>query len=434
LGVFSIRLLAATPAITVKMHWEISNRHRRVHLFWLVFAVRVCAGDWPQFLGPDRNGVYTGDNLAETWPKEGPAILWRKQIGQGFSGPAVAAARMVLFHRVNDKEVVECLDTNGGGSLWKFEYPTHYRDDFGFDEGPRATPSIADGRVFTFGAEGALHCLDVNTGKQIWSVDTRAEFDAPKGFFGMACSPLVEGNAVLLNVGGANGAGIVAFDKNNGKLLWKATDDEASYSSPVAATLEGRRYAFFVTRRGLVALDPAKGTPFFDFPWRPRIRESVSAATPLVIGDLIFLSASYQTGAVLLRVKNGQPEKVWSAADVLSNHYATSVCQGDFLYGFDGRQEFGQNLRCVELTTGKIRWSEDRFGAGTVTLAGRRLLILRENGELLLAPASPDGFKPSARAQILSHGVRAYPALAGGRLYARSKDTLVCVELSAARR
>ena len=355
--------------------------------------------------------------------------MWRKKIGQGFSGPAVSSAKLILFHRLHDKELVECLDTKDGKSLWTLDYPAGYRDDFGFDEGPRATPTITGGKVFTFGAEGALCCLDFNSGKEIWNVNTKSRFQAPKGFFGMACSPLIEGDAVLLNVGGANGAGIVALDKTSGKLLWKATEDEASYSSPVAATLHGRRYAFFFTRRGLVALDPSTGEVFFDFPWRPGIRESVSAAAPLVIGDLVFLSASYQTGALLLRVKDNGVEKVWSALDALSNHYATSVYHDGFLYGFDGRQETGQNLRCIELGSGKVRWSEERFGAGTVTLAGQNLLVLRENGELVLAPASPDGFTPIGRAQILPNGVRAYPALADGHLYARSKDTLVCVDL-----
>jgi outer membrane protein assembly factor BamB len=149
----------------------------------------------------------------------------------------------------------------------------------------------------------------------------------------------------------------------------------------------------------------------------------------LIVGEFIFLSASYQAGAVLLRVKDDKVEKVWSADDVLSNHYATSVHLDGSLYGFDGRQEQGPSLRCVELKTGKVRWSEDRFGAGTVTLADQHLLILRENGELILAPASPDGYKPIARAQVLPNGVRAYPAVADGRLYARSKDTLVCVDL-----
>ena len=400
-----------------------------LHLFSYLVLIRACAGDWPQFLGPTRNGVYPGTDLAESWPKEGPPIVWRKKVGQGFSGPAVSGVSLILFHRTGDKEAVERLDAGTGKPLWSFDYSTGYRDDFGFDEGPRATPTIADGKVFTFGAEGRLHCLDFQTGKKIWSINTKAEFGASKGFFGMVCSPLVEGNAVLLNIGGANGAGIVAFEQSTGKVRWKATNDEASYSSPVAATINGRRYAFFFTRAGLAALDPDSGRTRFEFPWRSRMNASVNAATPLVVNDLVFLSASYQAGAVLLRVKENSVEKIWGADDVLSNHYATSVYADGFLFGFDGRQEYGENLRCVEFKTGKIRWSEDRFGAGTVILAGKHLIILTENGELLLAPASPDGFKPVARAHLLPNGVRAYPALAEGRLYARSKDTLVCVDL-----
>jgi len=245
----------------------------------------------------------------------------------------------------------------------------------------------------------------------------------------MVCSPLLEGDAVLLNIGGANGAGIVAFEKNSGKLLWKATDDEASYSSPTAAVIGGKRLAIFFTRHGLVALDPQNGKVQFDFPWRSRINASVNAAAPLVIDDLIFISASYQTGAVLLRVHENKLERVWAGDDLLSNHYATSVYHDGFIYGFDGRQEYGPNLRCIDLKTGKIRWSEDHFGAGTVTLAEKNLLILKETGELLLSPAMPDGFKPMARAQILPNSVRAYPAVADGFLYARSKDKLVCIDL-----
>jgi outer membrane protein assembly factor BamB len=400
-----------------------------LHLFSFLVLIRACAGDWPQFLGPTRNGVYAGTDLADSWPKEGPPVVWRKKVGQGFSGPVVSGGSLILFHRTGDKEAVECLEAGSGKQLWSFAYPTGYRDDFGFDEGPRATPTIAQGKVFTLGAEGMLHCLDFQTGKKIWSVNTKAEFAASKGFFGMVCSPLVEGNAVLLNIGGANGAGIVAFELSNGKLRWKSTNDEASYSSPVAATVNGLRYAFFFTRAGLAALDPDSGRSRFEFPWRSRTSASVNAATPLVVDDLVFVSASYQTGAALLRVKANSVEKIWSADDVLSNHYATCVHSDGFLFGFDGRQEYGENLRCVDFNTGKIRWSEDRFGAGTVTLAGKRLLILMENGELLLAPASPEGFKPASRAQLLPNGVRAYPALADGRFYARSKDTLLCADL-----
>ena len=216
----------------------------------LVTVAVAHAEDWPQFLGPTRNGVYTAGDLAAKWPAGGPALVWKRDVGQGFSAPVVAEGRLILFHRIGDKEVVEALDAATGRGIWKFEYPTHYRDDFGFDEGPRAAPSISGGRVYTFGAEGSLHCLDFATGKQIWSVDTQTVFKVQKGFFGAACSPLVDGDRVLMNIGGANGAGLVAFDAKTGKTLWTATDQEASYSSPVAATINGVRHAIFFTRAG----------------------------------------------------------------------------------------------------------------------------------------------------------------------------------------
>ena len=386
-------------------------------------------GDWPQFLGPERNGVYRADDLAQTWPAAGPKVLWKIDVGQGFAGPVVWGGKLVLFHRLGDRETVDCLDARTGKRLWRADYPTHYQDDFGFDEGPRATPTIANGKGYTFGAEGMLNCWELASGKNIWRVDTKTEFTAPKGFFGMACSPLLEGNAVIVNIGGGNGAGVVAFDASTGKTLWKATDDEASYSSPTAATIGGKRYVLAFNRAGLVALDPAGGRQFFRFPWRSRSHASVNAATPLVIGDRVFISASYGTGAALLRFKETGPQIIWSGDDALSNHYATSVCRDGFLYGYHGRQETGPSLRCIELATGKVRWSRDDFGAGTLMLAGDKLLVLTEKGELILAPAAPQGFKPIARAQVLPFDSRAYPALADGLYYARNKDRLVCLDL-----
>jgi outer membrane protein assembly factor BamB len=407
----------------------------------LILCLTICllaarpgwAGDWPQFLGPTRNGVYAGSDLAAVWPKEGPPVVWRKDIGQGFSGPAVENGRLILFHRLEDEEVVACLDARTGEPKWNHTYPTAYRDDFGFDEGPRATPCLAEGRVYTFGAEGMLSCLSLADGHPLWQVNTKNEFHARKGFFGAACSPLVEGNAVLLNVGGAEGAGLVAFDKATGRVLWKSSDDEASYSSPAAATMQQRRYAFFFTRAGLVAVNPTDGAVQFHYPWRSTMNASVNAATPLIIDDSIFLSACYGTGAVLLRVRDNGVEKVWSGDDILSNHYATSVSAHGFLYGIDGRADPGfspaPNLRCVELKTGKIRWQDSSVGAATLILAGDQLLILTESGELIRAPATPDGFKPGDRVQVMPTGVRAYPALAGGFLFARSKDKLFCLNL-----
>jgi outer membrane protein assembly factor BamB len=384
--------------------------------------------DWPQFLGPDRNGVYDGAPLLETWGATGPRVVWRKQVGQGFSGPVVVENRLILFHRVENREVVEAFDARTGASEWQYGYPTAYRDDFGFDEGPRAVPVIADGVVYTYGAEGQLHAIDLASGKKIWSEDAMRRFKVPKGFFGAAGSPLVENGRVLANIGGDK-AGIVAFDAKTGKVLWTATDDQASYSSAVSATLGGRRLAVFLTRAGLVGLDPANGMVQFQRRWRARIAASVNAATPLVIGDLLFVSAQYGPGAAVMRVEGSTLTDLWASDDVLSNHYATSVYLDGHLYGFHGRQEFGPSFRAVELRTGKVRWSQEQFRAGNVTLAGNRLLILREGGELIIAAASPEAFRPIARAQILPATVRAYPALADGFLYVRNENTLVCLDL-----
>ena len=386
------------------------------------------ANDWPQYLGPSRNGVYAGPALADAWGANGPKAVWRKQVGQGFAGPAVVGNRVILFHRVGNEEVLESLDAATGNSVWRYAYPTRYRDDFGFDEGPRAVPVVADGVIYTFGAEGQLHAVDLAKGTRLWSEDTMKRFGVPKGFFGAAGSPLVEGGRVIANVGGDK-AGIVAFEAKTGKVLWSATDDDASYSSGVAATIGGHRLGVFLTRDSLVGLDPASGMVQFQRRWRARIAASVNAATPIIVGDEIFVSAQYGPGAGVLRVNGSQLTDVWTSDDVLSNHYATSVFYNGYLYGFHGRQEFGPSFRAVEFQTGTVKWSQEQFRAGSVLLAGDRLLITREGGELILASASPQAFKPIARAQILQGVVRPYPALADGLLYVRNENTLVCLDL-----
>ena len=391
-------------------------------------GVALVAQDWPQILGPTRNGTYSGVQLAEVWPAEGPARLWQRPVGAGFAGPAVVGDRVILFHRVGASEVVEALSVESGETIWRYDYPTTYRDDFGFDEGPRSVPVVAAGRVYVFGAQGQLHAVDLETGAGAWNVDTHARYAVAKGFFGAAGSPLVEDGRLIANVGGRRG-GIVAFDARTGAELWTATTDEASYSSPVGANFGGRRHALFFTRTGLVGLDPESGAVLFERRWRSRLGASVNAATPLVIGNRIFISSSYGTGAALLRVDGSALVEEWAGDDSMTNHYATAVVRDDVLYGYHGRQEYGPSLRAVDLRTGEVRWSEERFGAGSITLAGGRLVILRESGELLLAEASPDGFRPLAGAAILPGVVRAYPALADGRLYARNGDTLVAIDL-----
>ena len=394
----------------------------------LVAGATLGAQDWPHFLGPGRDGRYLGPPLARSWPGGAPRTLWRRPVGEGFAGAVVAGGRLLLFHRVRGREVLEALDAETGSALWRYDYQTTYRDDFGFDEGPRSAPVAAGGRVYAFGAQGQLHAVDLDTGSGVWSVDTRARFRFRKAFFGAAGSPLVEDGRVIVNVGGPDD-GIVAFDADSGAVLWSAAGEEASYSSPVGATFDGVRHALFFTRDNLVSLDPASGRERFRRGWRARIRASVNAATPLVVGDLVFVSAQYGTGAGLFRVAGPGLDELWASNDVMSNHYATSVHRNGHLYGYHGRQEYGPSLRAVALETGEVAWDVPRFGAGSVLLAGDLLVVMRESGELVLAEASPEAFTPIARARLLRGTVRAYPALAGGRFYVRNEDTLLAVDL-----
>ena len=387
---------------------------------WLL-SLLVASQDWPQHLGPNRDGVYTGGHISEA----APALVWKTDVGQGFSAPVVKGGRLILFHRVDNRERVDALDAESGELLWSSGYATAYRDDFGFDEGPRATPTVDGGRVFTFGAQGVLQALDFETGKKIWSVDAPARFGVRKGWFGAASSSLVVEDKLLHNVGSRDGAGIVAFDTATGKVLWQATDDEVSYSSPTRAGSDG----VFFTRNGLVVLDIASGTARYEKRWRWRSNASVNGATPLVIGPVVFISASYGTGASALKMSADGLEELWSSDDALSNHYATAVHRDGVLYGFHGRQEYGQAFRAIDLLSGKVHWSVDRFMAGTVTLSGDRLVIVRESGELVIAEASPDAFRVLGRAELLPGVVRAYPALANGHLYVRNERTLACFNL-----
>lgn len=400
-----------------------------IGISWLLVASALGghAEDWPQFLGPHRNGK-SNEQVATRFPVEGPKVLWKKAVGQGFAGPVVREGKLVVFHRLGETDVVQCLNAESGAEIWKFSYLTRYKDDFGFDEGPRSTPAISGSRVFTMSADGVVHGLDFGTGKRLWELDTRKAFGGGKGFFGMACSPLVANDLVLLNIGGKNGAGIIALDEKSGELKWKATDDEASYSSPVLAKLGGPELALFLTRERLVGLQTTSGKLEFEFPFRSRMDASVNAAAPLVIGNKIFLSASYDTGATLLQFENRALKQLWHSEDALSSHYASVVHHEGYLYGFDGRQEYGPGLVCVEVASGKSAWRVEGFGAGTVLIAGEKLVVLKESGELVIAPATGKEFRPETTAQLIG-SCRAYPAIAGGKLLARDTKFLVAADI-----
>ncbi len=394
--------------------------------------VLLLAADWPQYLGPNRNAIYPGKALTKAWPDEGPKVVWRKKdIGEGLCGLVISGEKAILFHEVARQDVIECLNAKTGQSIWSNRYPTSFSDSLGSGGGPRATPAIVKNKVYTMGAQGMVVCTDMVSGKTIWKVDTQKKFRAPNGFFGMACSPLIEGNAVLLNIGGENGMGIVALNKINGKLLWKTLDGEASYSSPVMATLQGKNRAVFFTRSGLAVINPVDGNIDFQQRWRSRIHASVNAAAPLVVADQIFITSSYNTGALVMKSTKDGYKKIWSNDTSLSSQYASVMHKDGFLYGTHGRADIPPipALRCVELATGKIKWSEDRFGDCQMILCGDRLTALMEDGELVLGQVSPNGWKEISRAQVVGLDARRQPALADGRLYVRSKNQISCLEV-----
>jgi outer membrane protein assembly factor BamB len=386
------------------------------------------AADWPQFLGPQRNSTSTETGLLQTWDAKGPPVLWQKEVGEGYSAPVVAGERLILFHRVGDEEIVECLDAASGKEMWKHREATNYSDPLGKGDGPRSTPLIAGERVYTLSPGGRLLCLKLADGEKVWQRRLLNDYSVPRSYFGVGTSPILEDGKLLVNVG-ARDAGIVAFDKDSGKEVWKATEDGASYSSPVAATIDGARHVVFFTRQGIVSLDPAKGNVRFHKRWRSRMDASVNAATPVVLGDCLFFTACYETGAILFRAKKDGIEELWSNDRSLSCHFGTPVYHERHLYGFDGRQETGTEFRCVEAKTGKVLWSKEGFGCGSMILAEGNLFVLSESGDLVLVECKSDKYREKARAAVLTGPCRAQMALANGRLYARDNRKLVCCNL-----
>jgi outer membrane protein assembly factor BamB len=399
-------------------------------LFLRLALICVCltplAADWPQILGPARNGTSTETGLVDGWSRKGPEVVWQRNVGEGYSSPVVASGRLILFHRVGNEDVVQSLEATTGKPQWRYAYPTAFVSAYGKGNGTRSTPVIAAGKVYTLGGGGQLHCVDLKTGTKVWAKELHEVYRVPQSFFGVGTSPIVEGKLLIVNVGG-EGAGIVAFDRDSGKEVWKATSDEASYSSPIAASVAGVRHVFFFTRTGLVSVNPANGAVRFTKRWRSRIDTSVNAAMPVLLGsDHLFLSASYGTGAILLKIKKDGIEGGWQNRTSLSAHYSTPVAVGDQLYGFEGRQEEGAVLRCIDWKTGKVRWTEKGYGCGSILAADRKLFVLSESGDLALLEANPARYTEKARASVLGEPCRAHLALANGLLYARDNRKLIC--------
>jgi len=395
---------------------------------------RGMAGDWPQILGPDRNGQAHDEHLVKTFPASGPKTVWTYPVGNGFAGVAVVGQRVVLFHRLQDESVAESLDAQSGQQLWKRTFPTNYAGGYSADNGPRCVPLVHEGSVFLFGASGDLHCLSLPSGALRWERNAYVDFHGDEGYFGAGSSPIVDSGRLLLNVGGRPGAGLVAFSLKEGKTLWKATNEAASYSSPAAATIDGVRHVVFVTRLNVVSVDPMTGAEHFRFPFGAR-GPTVNAANPLILGNNLFVTASYDVGAQWAHIGKDKADIVWQNDDTMSSQYSTCVEKDGFLYGVDGRQDVGvARLRCFDPRTGKVQWTEEGFGTASLILADDRLLILKTDGRLVLAEASPKQFRQLASAAIFDTSgsrnvVQALPALSNGRLYARDSTTLKCIDL-----
>lgn len=409
-------------------------------MFVVVVAagINAAGGEWPQILGPNRNGAAMEEALADSWPKGGPKSVWQREVGSGFAGVAVASGKCVLFHRLNDSERVEAMDAATGDVLWKLDFPATYSPSYTRDDGPRCVPVIHRGRVYLSGAAGNLYCVDLEKGTKLWSRNPFKDYNSgrpwrgepPDGYFGLGSTPLVEGDRLIVNVGGdEKKAGVVAFELDTGKTAWAATSERASYSSPVATTVDGVRHVFVISRLNCVSLDPKDGTVRAEIPFGKR-GPTVNGACPVVVGDHLFLTSSYGVGAVFAKVGKSSLTAEWESDDVLSSQYATPIEHEGALYGLHGRQDIGiAELRCIDPVTQKIHWSKENFGYGSPIKADGKLIVLTTKGGLVLVSLTKEGYRELARTNLLNSTTQALPALADGRLYARDEGTLKCVDL-----
>lgn len=446
------------------------------------------ADDWPWFLGPQHTGVVAESPLNLDWSESPPPLVWKQDIGTGYSAPSVLGDRLVIHHRIGDEEIVSCRSVDDGAELWQYTSPSEFRDPYGYNNGPRCSPVLTPDRCFTLGAEGMLTCVSMHDGRLIWQVSLREQFQLPDWFFGMGCSPLLDGDQLIVLVGGQPNAGVVSFRITDGTVLWQAvgkstwdgcpTDREGepyewtgnemlvSYSSPLIAEIHGQRHLLCFMRQGLVSLDPKTGAERFHYWFRPRVHESVNAARPVVIDDRIFLSAAYQLGSVMLQVDpaGDAVREIWRDRSNLLAHWSTPIHHNGYIYGFSGRHENEGELRCLRCSDGAVAWQTDGFdgqladlvrdrstgriinrrtgqkvpfpyfGRGSIVQAGDRFIVLGERGTLAVVEVNPERFVEYGRTSFDEIGYPAWaaPVVADRRLYLRSEDWLICVDLAPA--
>ena len=414
---------------------------------------------WPDFLGSERNGKSAEKIDIAPWQKTGPRVLWHKKIGTSYGAPTVANGRLFIFARHGDMARLTCLESDTGTELWRFGYPTDYEDMYGYNNGPRCCPVVDDDRVYIFGAEGMLHCVRVSDGERLWTVDTTARFHVVQNFFGVASAPAVEGELLIAQIGGSpsgspkdiwgangspepNGSGIIAFNKYTGEVVYQITDELASYTSPIFATIDGRRWGFAFLRGGLVGFEPATGKMDFHYPWRHPKIESVNASSPVVADDFVFISESYGIGSSVLQVRPGGYQVIWKDRasrrhKAMELHWNTAIHHEGYLYACSGRHSNGAELRCVELKTGKVAWAQRVDERASLLWVNDYLIYLGEYGRLMLLHCTPEKLAVISQVvptdehgkQLIKQPAWAAPVLANGLLYIRGRERLICFAL-----
>jgi len=396
-------------------------------------ASPVRADDWPQLLGPGRTGVSAERGLLKSWPEGGPAVLWRVPGGVGMSGLAVVQERVLTLVQREGRQWALCLSVKDGSELWRTDLGPALRNQMG--DGPRSTPTVVGEVVYTFTGQGVLSALRLQDGSQIWSNDLMERLNAELADYGMACSPLVVGERVIVTVG-AETATVVGVEAKTGKVAWQAGREQpAGYSSPALIPVNGRPQVVVFAGGGALGLDPQTGKPLWDFPYVTDF--ACNIATPLAVDGGVFLSSGENHGSVLLDLKPSgegfEPVPRWTSygpKSTFRNEWQTSVALEGALFGFDNVGSAGPvtHLACIDPRTGERRWQELRFGKGNLTAADGKLFIITLTGELVVVRANPQKFEVIGRQPLLEK-TRTAPALSGGKLFARDDHEIICVDV-----
>jgi outer membrane protein assembly factor BamB len=388
---------------------------------------QVLPSDFPEYRGRRRDGIVTGPALARNWA-DPPPCLWRQPVGGGYSSFAVVGDIAITLEQRRDQESVVCYDATTGRERWLYAYTARFSEKLG-GIGPRATPTIAESDVFSLGATGTLVCLEADSGQLKWSVNILK--DNKNISWGMSGSPLVYDQIVVVNPGAqvpsAAGKALVAYDRNTGKPVWSSASTHAGYSSPMLATLAGKRQILLFDGEGVGGYDATSGQELWRFPWQTYTE--INVAQPIVLDDdQVFISSGYGTGCALLKVSHHDGrwsvEAVWRKKTMQSK-FANPVAYRGYIYGLnDG------TLGCIDQRTGERKWRGERYGHGQLLLAGDLLVILSEWGEIVLVEASPEGPREVAKFQAIEGKTWNYPALANGKIYVRNDMEMACYDLA----